>query len=182
MEKRLSESFYVKLEAALNTRVENEQNKKILKNIDWEFEAEHCILSLQKFFSKKTPDFFCDCDVQEIGVIDICWNEYGGNIEIDFMPSNNFETAFDDGCIMNNHAIDNDRFFKKYFNTDSESAGDDIPDDYFIIPLVFYYIFEDIAKDVANLEEVKQLPLLSPSHIAFAICSDDERTKIHTMN
>ncbi|MHA7060033.1 hypothetical protein ACWGOQ_0022590 [Aquimarina sp. M1] len=60
-------------------------------------------------------------DIDEIGVIYLCWNKYGSNIEVDFMPDNDFETAFDQDCIKNDLAINNDTFFRTYFDVDGEN-------------------------------------------------------------
>lgn len=122
MKRLLSEKFYESLESNLIPRLENEPNKLILKKIDWENEANKCFLCLKAFFGELDLNSLKENDINEIGVIDICWNEYGSDIEVDFMPDNNFATAFDDGCIMNSSAIDNDDFFETYFDVNGEKS------------------------------------------------------------
>ena len=182
MTKILSDNFYNNLETVLNDIVEIDENRDILKNVDWEFEASNYIQSFSRFFEFVKLQRLRDYGIDTIGVIDICWNEYGGDIEVDFMPSNNFDYAFDDGCILNNHAVDNDIFFKEYFNTDGESATEDIAEDYDAIILVFYHLIKDLIKKVTNLESFKKLPKKIPCHIAIALSHDDERENILSIN
>jgi len=182
MSKILSNNFYNNLETVINDIVELDENKEIFKNIDWELEASNYIESFSKFFNSVKLEILKEYDINTIGVIDICWNEYAGDIELDFMPSNNFDDAFDEGCIMNNHAVDNDKFFKEYFNTDGESAGSDIPEDYDAIVLSFYHLIKDIIKQVTNLDSFKKLPKKIPCHIALALSHDDERENILSFN
>ena len=120
--KILSDSFYTELEALIKDRFEQEENIQIIQKIDWEVEANRCLVAMTNYLNSITTGKLSYSDIEKIGVIDVCWNEYGSDIEIDFMPDNDFETAYDEGCIMNNSAIDNDAFFEKYFGVDGEGA------------------------------------------------------------
>ncbi|WP_298956156.1 hypothetical protein [uncultured Nonlabens sp.] len=181
MEKLLSKKFYTNLNDLLTTRVENESNKLTLQKVDWEKEAENCFIYLTLFLGQVNIEKLKKNNIDKIGVIDICWNEYGSDIEVDFMPDNNFENAFANGCLMNDSAIDNDNFFKTYFDVNGENAWEQIGDDYHQIILIFYYIIEDIIAAVARQEEFKNLPKKSPCHIGFASFHDEERTKIFSI-
>ena len=140
MEKLLSKEFYTNIENLITERIKNEANKLTLQKVDWEKEAENCFIGLTLLLGEVNLERLKENSIDKIGVIDICWNEYGSDIEVDFMPDNNFETAFIDGCIMNDSAIDNDNFFKTYFDVNGENAWNKIGDDYHEIILVFYYI------------------------------------------
>jgi hypothetical protein len=178
MEKLLSKEFYTNIENLITERIKNEANKLTLQKVDWEKEAENCFIGLTLLLGEVNLERLKENSIDKIGVIDICWNEYGSDIEVDFMPDNNFETAFIDGCIMNDSAIDNDNFFKTYFDVNGENAWNKIGDDYHEIILVFYYIIKDIIATVVQQEEFKKLPKKSPCHFGFASFHDEERTKI----
>ncbi|MAQ74869.1 MAG: hypothetical protein CL613_00885 [Aquimarina sp.] len=180
MENQLSPSFYIFLKNNIVSDIENDHYGSVLSTIDWEQEAQRCISSLVNFFKNVNLSWLKENGIDEIGVIDICWNEYGSNIEVDFMPDNNFETAFDDGCIINDSAIDNDTFFKKYFDTDGENSWEIMGNDYLLIITIFEYIIIDIIDVVVNEKAFKSLPKKSPYHIAFAGSHDEERIKIYT--
>lgn len=137
--------------------------------------------NLTNFFGKITLEKLQRNNINQIGVIDIYWNEYDHDIEVDFMADNNFETAFDNGCIMNNSAIDNDAFFKTYFDIDIDKSLTQIGDDYELIILSFYYIIKEIIQHVVQQEEFKKLPKKSPYHFGFASFHDEERTHILTV-
>ncbi|WP_103072552.1 hypothetical protein [Aquimarina sediminis] len=181
MKKLLSSKFYDNLKNVVFDRLENKNNKSILENVDWEQEAQKCFTSLSTFFKNINIERLHTNGIDTIGVIDICWNEYGSDIEVDFMPNNDFDTAFDDGCIMNNSAIDNDNFFSLHFNTTGEESWQKIGDDYQEIILIFYYLIEDIIEAITQQKVFKNLPLKSPCHIGFASFHDEERTKIFTL-
>ncbi|MBE7646585.1 hypothetical protein [Tenacibaculum finnmarkense] len=181
MKKILTDTFYKNITENVIKGLEKESNKLILNKVDWEKEANKCFKSLTDFFRKTTLDKLQRNNIDTIGVIDICWNEYDNDIEVDFMPDNNFATAFKDGCIMNNSAIDNDDFFKTYFDEDIDKSLEEIGDDYEQIILAFYYIIKDIIKLVVQQEEFKKIPKKSPCHFGFASFHDQERTKILTI-
>ena len=180
MDKLLSQNFYTNIKTIVIPRIEDQANKLIIKNIDWENEANNYLLSLIIFFDKINLQDLKENNIDKIGVIDICWNEYGSDIEVDFMSDNDFEKAFYNGCIMNNSAIDNDKFFKTYFNVDGENAWERIGDDYQTIILAFYYLINDIINVVIQQNEFKILPKKTPYHIGFASFHDAERTNIFT--
>ncbi len=181
MERLLSQEFYNNLKNVVFERIENDNNKSVLEKVDWESEAERCLKELSAYFKNVNVERLKNNDIDRIGVIDICWNEYGSNIEVDFMPDNDFETAFDNGCIMNNSAIDNDIFFETHFNIDGEKSWEKLGDDYRGIILIFCYIIKEIIEVVAQQVEFKNLPRKSPCHFGFASFHDAERTKIFTI-
>ncbi len=181
MKKLLSNNFADKLKKILSESINNEVNKAIIKKIDWETEAERCLLDLSVFFDSTTVVRLQNNDIDTIGVVDICWNEYGSDIEVDFMPNNDFEKAFDKGCIMNNSAIDNDEFFKTNFNVVGEDIFDKLGDDYNGVITIFSEIIMEIITTVAEQDEFKKLPLKSPCHFGFSLYHDAERFKILTV-
>lgn len=180
--KLLTQNFYTNLKKMLDTQIDETENMEILKKVDWEVEAKNCVESLEIFFELTDAEKLQRSSIEKIGVIDICWNEYGSDFEVDYMPSNDFTTAFDDGCIMNNHAIDNDAFFKKYFNTDGESAFGDIGTDYHGIIFIFLYLIEDIIEKVSELGSFKKLPKQLPCHVGISGYHDSERDNIFTID
>lgn len=182
MEKLLSQKFYDNLKNIVLERLEDTNNKTILESIDWEQQAQKCLTELTSFFENVSMERLKNNSMDKIGVVDICWNEYGSDIEVDFMPNNDFETAFEDGCIMNDSAINNDTFFDTYFNTTGEEAWKKVGNDYHEIILTFYYIIKEIIKKVTLQEAFKNLPLKSPCHIGFASFHDENRTKILTID
>ncbi|MEX6625882.1 hypothetical protein [Tenacibaculum salmonis] len=181
MKKLLTDTFYKNITENVIKYLEKESNKLILNKIDWEKEANKCLTNLTDFFEKVTLEELQRNNINTIGVIDICWNEYDNDIEVDFMANNNFETAFNNGCIMNNSAIDNDAFFKTYFDEDIDKSLEQIGDDYEQIILAFYYIIKEIVKLIVQQEEFKNLPKKSPCHFGFASFHDEERTNILTV-
>jgi len=178
--KLLSQKFYDNLKSIVFKRFENKNNKSILEKVDWELEAEKCLNQLTTFFKRINVERLKKSNIDKIGVVDICWNEYGSDIEVDFMPNNDFNTAFNEGCIMNNSAIDNDAFFEQHFNVSGEEAWEKIGDDYIEIISIFYYLISEIIEIVSQQTEFKSLPKKSPCHIGFASFHDEERTKILT--
>lgn len=182
MEKLLSPLFYQNLKEITDNRIESEEHKTILQDIDWEVTAMHCFESLINFFQNVDRSRLQSNGIETIGVVDICWNEYGSNIEVDFMPDNNFEKAFSEGCIMNDGAILNEKFFSEYFDVSDEEAWAEIGDDYLEIITIFYHLIEEIIKNVIEHEAFINLPKKSPCHIGFAGFHDEERTLIHTIS
>ncbi|OJJ18324.1 hypothetical protein BKI52_26260 [marine bacterium AO1-C] len=182
MEKLLSETFYNNLKEVLSNNFETNQHKVILEKVDWEAEAQKVLTDLTVFFSTINTAKLKDFEIDEIGVIDLCWNEYGGDIEVDFMPDNNFDTAFDEGCIMNNSAVDNDKFFETHFDVNGEGSWAKIGDDYHQIISLYYHLINEIIGVVTQQEEFQNLPKKSPCHIGFAFFHDEERTKIFSVD
>lgn len=90
------------------------------------------------------------------------------------MPDNNFETAFDQGCIMNNATIDNDAFFMAYFNVNGENSWEEIGDDYPEIIGIYYCLIAEIAGILVQQEAFKNLPKKSFYHIGFASFHNEE--------
>ena len=178
--KILSDSFYTELEALIKDRFEQEENIEIIQKVDWEVEANRCLIAMTNYLNSITTDKLSCSDIEKIGVIDVCWNEYGSDIVIDFMPSNDFETAYDEGCIMNDSAIDNDAFFEKYFGVDGEGAWKRIGNDYLEIATIFYFIIKAVVPFLVEDESFKKLSKLSPSHFGFAGSHDEERIKFFT--
>ncbi|WP_299673851.1 hypothetical protein [uncultured Tenacibaculum sp.] len=178
--KILSDNFYTELEALIKDRFEQEENIQVIKKVDWEFEANRCLAAMTNYLNSITKDKLRYSDIEKIGVIDVCWNEYGSDIEIDFMPNNDFEIAYDEGCIMNNSAIDNDVFFEKHFGVNGEGAWKKIGNDYLEIVTIFYFIIKAVVPFLVEDESFKKLPKLSPSYFGFAGSHDEERTKFFT--
>jgi len=182
MKKMLSPLFFQNLKEIIGNKIESKKHKTILEVADWESVATHCFESLINFFKNIDRSRLDSHGIETIGVVDICWNEYGSNIEVDFMPDNNFEEAFDEGCIMNDSAIDNRDFFSKYFDVPGEEAWGEIGDDYLAIITIFFHLTEEIIEKVVEHEAFKSLPKKSPCHIGFAGFHDEERTLIHTIS
>lgn len=180
MEKILSKNFYQNIEQLVMPRINNDLNKLQFENIDWEKEAAKCLSSLKKFFESINVEKLNDNGIDKIGVVDICWNEYGSTIEVDFMPDNNFETAFDEGCIMNDSAISNEEFFRTYFEVDAEKAWEKLEGDYLEVITSFCCLIKDIIGTVADQDEFKALPKHSPYHVGVAGFHDEQREIILT--
>lgn len=182
MKELLSPLFYQNLKEIVDTKIVSEDHKTILKEVNWEATAIHCFESLINFFKNLERSRLQLNKIETIGVVDICWNEYGSDIEVDFMPDNNFVKAFAEGCIMNDSAIDNDKFFIEYFDVPGEEAWAEIGDDYLEIITIFYHLIGEIIKNVVEHEAFINLPKKSPCHIGFAGFHDEERTLIHTIS
>ena len=172
---KLSKDFYKKLDKTLKENMVNKENISIIQKIDWNKEADRCLKSLKSFFDQLDFDQFKD---DEVGVVDIRWNEYGGDIEIDFMPDNDFDTAFDQGCIMNSSAIDNDEFFIEYFDCMGEESHTKVDDDYFNLIYIFYLMFHEIIPVLIKDSCFKDLPRKTPYYISFAFSHDDKEPGI----
>ncbi|UII31035.1 hypothetical protein LVD17_22340 [Fulvivirga ulvae] len=172
----LSSAFYAAIEPVTNN-FENDNYKAILAQVDWEAEAKRCYNALVGFFRDTAPRLLANTR-ESIGVVDICWNEYGGNIEVDFMPGNDLETAFDEGCIMNTSAIDNDGFFEQYFSISGEDSFQVIDRDYSGLIMYFYKLIGEVIASVAKTEEFQSLPLKAPFYVTFSFFHDDERDVI----
>ncbi|MBW1296861.1 hypothetical protein [Aquimarina litoralis] len=181
MKKLLSQKFYENLENEVFPRFENKSNISILRKIDWEIEAHRCLMDLTAFLGNVDIDRLKNNGIDTIGVIDICWNEYGSDIEVDFMPDNDFDAAYDEGCIMNDSAINNEDFFASHFNTNGEKAWGDIGNDYTEIILIFDYLLSDIVPAIIEQKEFAVLPKKVPCHIGFAGFHDEQRTNIFTV-
>ena len=165
----LSKEFYQNLEVVIK-RLDKEHGN-IFKKIDWNKEADRCYQSMVDFFKRLNFEQF---ENDPVGVVDIRWNEYGGDIEIDFTPDNNLETAFDDGCIMNNSAVDNDEFFIEYFDCLGEDSFEKIDGDYFSLIGIFYEIFSEIVNPFVEDSNFQDLPKKDPYYITFNFSHDDE--------
>lgn len=176
--KLLSPAFYTAIEPVASN-LENENHKASLAQVDWENEAERCHKALLSFFNSVSPQTLTSNNIASIGVVDLCWNEYGGNIEVDFMPDNDLETAFDEGCIMNTSAIDNDGFFEQYFNTSGEGSFKAIGRDYSEVIMFFYLMMGEIIRSIVKAPEFKNLPLQEPFYVTFSFFHDDEREVIY---
>lgn len=175
--KFLTPAFYTDIEPVTDN-FENSEFKAIMAKVDWEKEAEKCYNDLVSFFKRVDKQRLDRHKIESIGVVDICWNEYGGNIEVDFMPDNDLDIAFDEGCIMNDSAIDNDGFFEQYFNISGDVSFEVIDRDYSGVIMHFYKMIEQIIGAVAKTEEFRSLPLKKPFYVTFSFFHDDERDVI----
>ncbi len=154
---------------------EDKKMADIFKRIDWDDEAQRCHDDILSFFESSNISLFQE---DKMGVIDIRWNEYGGDIEVDFMPENDLETAFDEGCIMNDSAIDNDSFFESYFGCSGEDSFEVIDRDYTALITLFYYVFIEIIASVASGEAIQKIPRKDPYYITFAFSHDDQEPAV----
>jgi len=168
---KLSPEFYKHLEKISSVDTEDKKMTDIFKRINWSDEAQRCHDEILSFFESRDISLFQD---DNVGVIDIRWNEYGGDIEVDFMPENDLDTAFDEGCIMNNSAIDNDSFFELYFGCSGENSFGVIDADYTALITLFYYIFIEIIDSVVETEAFQKIPRKDPYYVTFASFHDDE--------
>jgi len=168
---KLSSGFYEKLNKVMSEELVDEQTRSILTGVDWNTEAARCYNDLINFFDSVDNNAF---NKRGIGVVDIRWNEYGGDIEVDFMPDNNLETAFDQGCIMNSSAIDNDEFFNNTFNCDGDKSFQVLGDDYTAIIQIYNLILVEIMPSVVKSIAFQRLPMMKPSYITFAFFHDEQ--------
>src|SRR5690606_35316603 len=180
MKKMLSPLFFQNLKEIIGNKIESKKHKTILEVADWESVATHCFESLINFFKNIDRSRLDSHGIETIGVVDICCNECGSNIEVDFMLDNNFEESFDEGCIMNDSAIDNLDFFSKYFDVNREKDWCEIGDEYLSIITIFIHLTEEIIEKIVENEAFKSITKKSPCHIGFASFHDEERTLIHT--
>ena len=180
MGKILSEDFESLLSKYVIAALKKETHIAAVENIDWENEAQRCLNDLVHFFEKTEAQRMQSHGVESIGVIDLCWNESGGDIEVDYLPGNDFGEAFEMGCVMNNSAIDNDAFFERFFGVSGEDSFEGIGDDYSTLILAFFFVLKSVVKVVVEHEAFRKLPKKSPCHFAFASFHDEERTNILT--
>ncbi|MBL6448529.1 hypothetical protein JMN32_19620 [Fulvivirga sp. 29W222] len=175
--KLLSPSFYTAITPVAD-HLEKDEHKTAISKVDWETEAVRCYTDLVSFFEQVDTNHLGNNNIDKIGVVDICWNEYGGDIEVDFLPENDIDTAFDEGCIMNTSAIDNNVFFEQYFNISGEDSFEVIDRDYSGLIMFFYKIMGEIIGSVVKTQEFKKLPLKEPFYVTFSFFHDDERDVI----
>jgi|GEM_PF-6665734 len=176
---KLSKDFYRKLDEIIKTKMVAEDNADIIKKIDWNKEADRCLDELKNFFKELDVEELCEeIEDETIGVVDVRWNEYGGDIEIDFMPDNDFNTAFDQGCIINSSAVDNDDFFMNNFNCTGEESYEKIDGDYPNLIFVFHNLFLEIVPVLIKDSHFIDLPKKTPYYMSFAFSHDDEKPEV----
>lgn len=173
MKTKLSEDFYSKITSILEERIEKDTNKAIIRKIDWEELSLNCFNQIISFFDKMSVQDLKDNDIVEIGAISFNWNQYGGDITIDFTPDNDEETAFDEGYIMADTAIDNDCFFQKYFDCTGEDSFETIGYDYTFLIYLFQLVIKEIIPEIAQKDVFNKLPRESPCHFGFSAFDDE---------
>lgn len=176
MKTELNLGFFAKINAIIEEKIVDENNKSILKKVDWNKLSLSCFNQIISFFDKVTLQKLKDNAIEEIGAISFNWNQYGGDITIDFSSDNSVETAFDDGYIMANSAIDNDSFFQEYFDCSGkesfETIGDDNYDFNFVIYL-FELVLTEILPEIVKTDIFNELPRKSPCHFGFSAFDDE---------
>ena len=173
MKTKLSDAFLSKINSIIEEEIEDENNKITIRKINWEVEAKNCFDQIISFFDKISLQELKDNDIEEIGAISFNWNQYGGDITIDFTSDNDEETAFDEGYIMANTAIDNDTFFQKYFNCTGEDSFEEIGDDYTYLIYCFNLVLEEIITAVVQTNTFTKLPIKSPCLVGFSAFDDE---------
>ncbi|WP_130735744.1 hypothetical protein [Flavobacterium sp. J27] len=182
MKTKLSEDFQDKMLSFIENRFEDENNKIILRKVDWKTVAENCFNQMIAFFDKMSLQDLKDNTINQIGAITFSWNEYDGDITIDFAPNNDEETAFDEGYIMAESAIDNDLFFQKYFNCSGAESFETIGEDYTSLIYCFEMILEAIITEVSQNKSFNRLPLKSPCLFGFTAFDDELPSVFFTYN
>ena len=176
MKTKLNEDFYRKVNLVIDEKIENNNNRTLLRKINWEELSLSCFNQITSFFDTISVEKLEDNDIEKIGAISFNWNQYGGDITIDFTPNNNKDTAFDEGYIMADTAIDNNSFFQKYFGCTGkdnfETVGDDHYDYTFLIYL-FQLVIEEIIPEIAQTNVFNKLPRKSPCHFGFSAFDDE---------
>lgn len=180
MKIKLSSAFYCKITSILNEKIENNTNKSIIKKIDWEALAISCFDQIVSFFDTISVQSLKDNDIIEIGAISFNWNQYGGDITIDFTPDNDKDTAFDKGYIMAESAIENDSFFQTYFDCSGENSFITVGDDHYDYTQLIYLfqlVIEAIIPEIVRTDSFNKLPRKSPCLFGFS-AFDDESPEI----
>ena len=176
MEKKLNDAFYSKVNSIITEKVVAEKNKAILKTIHWQEVAEDCFIQINSFFDKLSIVDLKDNDIKEVGAISFNWNQYGGDITIDFTPTNDKKSAFNEGYIMAESAIDNDAFFQKYFNCSGENSFTTVGDDHYDYTYLIYFfqlVIEAIIPEIVKTNAFQKLPRQSPCLVGFAAFDDE---------
>ncbi|MDR7212074.1 hypothetical protein [Flavobacterium piscis] len=173
MKTKLSGNFYKKVNHVIDEKIENVNNKPIIKKIDWEELSLSCFNQIISFFDTVSVQNLEDNDIDKIGAVSFNWNQYDGNITIDFSPDNNEDTAFDEGYIMADTAIDNNSFFQKYFDCTGENSFETVGDDYTVIIYLFQLVIEKIISEITQMDVFNKLPRKSPCHFGFSAFDDE---------
>jgi hypothetical protein len=176
MEIKLSENFHNKISSIVEEKIENKNTQSIIKQIDWEKLSLNCFTQIISFFDKVTVQKLKNNDIDEIGAISFNWNQYDGDITIDFSSDNSIETAFDEGYIMANSAIDNDSFFQEYFDCTGEESFETIGDDnydYNFVIYLFELVLTEILPEIVKTDTFNKLPRKSPCHFGFSAFDDE---------
>lgn len=174
MESRLSNVFYEKIKQLLEEgNIENEEVQNVLETVDWQEVYDQCRSQIICFFERLTIENLEENDISAIGAISFNWNQYGGNITIDFSPSNDVETAYNEGYIMADTAIINDWFFQKYFSIDGEESLNFIDRDYNYIIYAFSLIIEELFPNISDVSAIQRFKRKSPCLVAFSAYDDE---------
>lgn len=180
MKATLNQDFYNKVAVIIDEKIENANNKSNIKKIDWEELSLSCFNQIISFFDKLSLQNLKDNEIEEIGAISFNWNQYGGDITIDFTPDNDEETAFSAGYIMAESAIDNDSFFQKYFDCTGEDSFETVGDDHYdytFLIYLFQLVIEAIIPEIVRTDTFNKLSRKSPCLFGFS-AFDDESPEI----
>lgn len=175
MENKLSKVFFDDIKELIEGgNIENEETQNVLRTVDWQEVYDECSSQIINFFENLTIENLESNNISVIGAISFNWNEYDGDITIDFSPSNDVETAYNEGYIMADSAIDNDWFFQKYFSVDGEESLEVVDSD---IIYAFSLIIEQVFPNISNVTSIQRFKRKSPCLVAFS-AHDDELPEI----
>ncbi len=181
MKTKLSQEFYNEIRLVVEENIEEENNKLIIKKMDWQELASNCFNQINSFFDKLSAQDLEDNEIREIGAISFNWNQYGGDITIDFTPENDKETAFDEGYIMAESAIDNDPFFQKYFECSGDKSFQTLGNDYAFLIRLFELLIIEITPEIVQTDAFNKLPRKSPCLFGFSAFDDELPEVFYTL-